>query len=73
MGQFAVLGVELANRLLEKGFELKHIKQGKFTIVFYFTDTEELYQEIEEYLAEKENRQCNTSGFFLPSSSKVKK
>ena len=54
MGRFAVIGVELANRLLEKGFELVEIKQGKFTIVFYFTDTEELYLEVEKYLAEKE-------------------
>lgn len=54
MGRFAVIGVELANLLLEKGFELKEIKQGKYTIVFYFTDTEELYLEIEKYLAEKE-------------------
>lgn len=54
MGRFAVIGVELANRLLEKGYELKEIKQGKLTIVFYFTDTEELYLEIEKYLSEKE-------------------
>lgn len=53
-GRFAVIGVELANRLLEKGFELTEIKQGKFTIVFYFTDTEELYLEVEKYLAENE-------------------
>ena len=42
MGRFAVIGVELANRLLSKGFELVEIKQGKFTMVFYFIDTEEL-------------------------------
>lgn len=54
MGRFAVIGVELANRLLEKGFELVEIKQGKFTIVFYFIDTEELFLEVEKYLAEKE-------------------
>lgn len=52
-GTFAVLGVELANRLLSKGFELVEIKQGKLTIVFYFVDTEELYIEIEKYLAEQ--------------------
>lgn len=51
-GRFAVIGVELANRLLAKGFELTEIKQGKYTIVFYFTDTEELYLEIERYLEE---------------------
>ena len=56
-GRMAVIGVELANRLLEKGFELNEIKQGKLAIVFYFTDTEELYLEIEKYLAEmEENR-----------------
>ena len=55
MGRFAVIGVELANRLLSKGFELVEIKQGKFTMVFYFIDTEELYLEVEKYLAEKEN------------------
>jgi hypothetical protein len=53
MGQFAILGVELANRLLRKGFELVEIKEGKLTIVFYFTDTEELHLEVEKYLAEK--------------------
>lgn len=53
-GTFAIIGVELANRLLSKGFELVEIKQGKYTIVFYFVDTEELYKEVEEYLAEKE-------------------
>ena len=53
MGRFAVIGVELANRLLEKGFELKEVKQGKYTIVFYFTDTEELLAEVELYLYEQ--------------------
>ncbi len=52
MGRFAVIGVELANRLLSKGFELVEIKQGKYTMVFYFTDSEELYFEIEKYLHE---------------------
>ncbi len=50
MGTFAVIGVELTNRLLSKGFELVEIKQGKYTMVFYFVDTEELYLEIENYL-----------------------
>lgn len=53
-GRFAVLGVELANRLLSKGFELVEIREGKLTIVFYFVDTEELYEEVERYLAEIE-------------------
>lgn len=53
MGRFAVIGVELANRLLEKGFELTEIKQGKYTIVFYFTDTVELLEEVELYLYEQ--------------------
>lgn len=53
-GTFAVLGVELANRLLSKGFELVEIKEGKLTIVFYFVDSEELYEEVERYLAEIE-------------------
>lgn len=52
-GTFAVLGVELANRLLSKGFELVEIREGKLTIVFYFVDTEELYEEVEKYLAEQ--------------------
>lgn len=49
---FATVGVELVNRLLSKGFELVEVKQGKYTTVFYFRDTEELYQEIERYLEE---------------------
>lgn len=54
MGNFAVIGVELANRLLSKGFELVEVKQGKYCVVFYFVDTEELYLEIENYLNEIE-------------------
>lgn len=53
MGNFAVLGTELANRLLSKGFELVEIKEGKLTMVYYFVDTEELYIEVEKYLAEE--------------------
>jgi hypothetical protein len=53
MGNFAVLGTELANRLLSKGFELVEIKEGKLTMVYYFVDTEELYSEVEKYLAEE--------------------
>lgn len=49
-GQFAVIGEELANHLVSKGFELCYSKQGKHTTVYYFTDTEELYSEIEKYL-----------------------
>lgn len=52
-GRFAVIGVELANRLLYKGFELTEVKQGKYTIVFYFTDTVELIEEVELYLLEQ--------------------
>lgn len=52
---FAVIGQELVNRLLNKGFELVETKQGKYTMVYYFVDTEELYLEIEKYLDEKEN------------------
>ena len=54
MGRFAVIGVDLANRLLEKDFVLREIKQGKYAIVFYFDDSEELYLEIEKYLSEIE-------------------
>ena len=32
---------------------IKEIKQGKYTMVYYFVDTEELYLEIEKYLQEK--------------------
>lgn len=49
-GQFAVIGDELAAHLVSKGFELCYTKQGKYTTVYYFTDTEELYIEIEKYL-----------------------
>ena len=49
-GQFAVIGEELANHLVSKGFELCYTKDGKYTTVYYFTDTEELYSEIEKYL-----------------------
>jgi len=49
--QFAVIGEDLAAHLVSKGFELCYTKQGKYCIVYYFTDTEELYSEIETYLA----------------------
>lgn len=48
--QFAVLGDELAAHLVSEGFELCYSKRGKYVEVFYFTDTEELYSEIEKYL-----------------------
>ena len=54
MGLFAVIGVELANRLLAKEFVLREIKVGKYTTIYYFDDSEELYLEIEKYLSEKE-------------------
>ena len=49
---FATVGLDLVNRLLSKGFELVKVEKGKYTHVFYFRDTEELYQEIERYLEE---------------------
>lgn len=50
---FATVGIDLVNRLLKKGFELVEVEKGKYTTVFYFRDTEELYQEIERYLEEE--------------------
>ncbi len=55
MGTFAVIGYELAGLLLSKGFELVEVKKGKHTTIYYFTDTEELYKEIELYLENKYN------------------
>lgn len=49
-GQFAVIGDDLAALLVFKGFELCYSKQGKYGVIYYFTDTEELYIEIEKYL-----------------------
>lgn len=49
---FAIIGIDLVNRLLSKGFELVEVKKGKYTTVFYFRDTEELYEEVERYLEE---------------------
>ena len=57
MGTFAVIGYELAGLLLSKGFELVEVKKGKHTTIYYFTDTEELYKEIELYLENKYNNQ----------------
>ena len=51
-GQFAVLGDELAEHLVSKGFELCYKKAGRYATVYYFTDTEELYMAIEKYLAD---------------------
>lgn len=49
-GQFAVIGEELAAHLVLKGFELCYSKQGKYGVIYFFTDTEDLYIEIERYL-----------------------
>ncbi len=49
MRELAILGADLANELLSKGFELVWIKEGKLTNVFYFVDTVEL----EKYLTKK--------------------
>lgn len=49
-GQFAVIGDELAEHLVSKGFELCETKVGKYGTIYYFTDIEELYAEIEKYL-----------------------
>lgn len=54
MEEIAILDIELANRLLAKGFELRWIKQGKIAIIFFFRDTAELYIEIDKYLEETE-------------------
>lgn len=50
-GQFAVIGDELAAHLVSKGFELCETKVGKHITVYYFTDTEELYSEIENFIS----------------------
>lgn len=47
---FAVIGSELADLLVSKGFELVETKQGKYATIYYFVDTEDLYIEIEKYL-----------------------
>jgi hypothetical protein len=54
MGEFAVIGVELVNRLLRKGFELVEVKEGKYTTVYYFTETTELVEEVESYLKDND-------------------
>lgn len=49
-GQYAVLGDELAEHLVSKGFELCYTKQGKHIRVYYFTDIEAIHIEIENYI-----------------------
>lgn len=49
---FAVVGEELVQRLLDKGFELVEVRVGKYITVYDFVDTEELYEEVEKYLSE---------------------
>ncbi len=46
MEEMCILGAELAQELLEAGFELIRIQQGKYADYYYFVDTIEL----EEYL-----------------------
>ena len=42
MGDFAILGRELANELVNRGFELIATKRGSYTTVYYFNDSEAL-------------------------------
>lgn len=51
-GEFAVIGEELKDRLVEAGFEVIETKVGKYTTVYYFNDTCELLAAIDEYLEE---------------------
>lgn len=53
MDTFAVIGFELAGRLLSKGFDLIEVKQGKYSKIYYFADSDELYLEITKYLDEE--------------------
>lgn len=48
----AILGEELAELLVSKGFELLKTKEGKVTKVFYFEDSEAIHEEVNRYLAE---------------------
>lgn len=54
MDTFAVIGFELAGRLLSKGFDLIEVKQGKYSKIYYFADSDELYLEITKYLDEEQ-------------------
>lgn len=53
-GEFAVVGEELKDRLVQAGFEVVETKQGKYCKVYYFNDTAELLAAIDEYLEERE-------------------
>lgn len=50
MGDFAVLGEDLANSLVKAGFELIETKQGKFITVYYFNDSEEFRAALDEIM-----------------------
>lgn len=50
--EVAVLGEELAFNLISQGFEMIWSKEGKFTTVYYFYDTEEFIEALERLLAE---------------------
>ena len=49
-GEFAVVGEELKDKLVEAGFEIIESKVGKYTTVYYFNDTEELWALVDDYL-----------------------
>lgn len=49
-GEFAVIGEELKDKLVKAGFEIIETKQGRYTTVYYFNDTEDLLKAVEEYL-----------------------
>lgn len=52
-GEFAVIGEELKDRLVEAGFEVIETKQGKYCTVYYFNDTCELLAAVDKYLEEE--------------------
>ena len=50
IGEFAIIGEELKDKLVEAGCEIVETKQGKYCKVYYFTETCELLAIVDDYL-----------------------
>lgn len=50
MREIAVLGTELAEELVKAGFEVIRSWDGKYATVYYFYDTEELLETLEDIM-----------------------
>ncbi len=47
MGEFAIVSAAVAKELVDAGFKLREVKEGKAVTVYYFDDTQALSKFLE--------------------------